>query len=68
MNLEIIILSEVNQSEKDKYHIIPLICGILKQDTNEFTYKTERISQTKQTYGYQRGKRRAWSDELGVLD
>ena len=28
MELEIIILSEVNQKEKDKYHIISLICGI----------------------------------------
>ena len=27
MDLEIIILSEV-KSEKDKYHMIPLICGI----------------------------------------
>ena len=28
MDLEIIILSEVSQTEKDKYHMIPLICGI----------------------------------------
>ena len=28
MDLEIIILSEVSQSEKDKYHMISLICGI----------------------------------------
>ena len=28
MDLEIIIISEVSQTEKDKYHIIPLICGI----------------------------------------
>ena len=28
MQLEIIILSEVNQKEKDKCHIISLICGI----------------------------------------
>ena len=28
MQLEIIILSEVSQKEKDKYHMIPLICGI----------------------------------------
>ena len=28
MGLEIIILSEVSQKEKDKYHIISLICGI----------------------------------------
>ena len=28
MQLEIIILSEVSQTEKDKYHMISLICGI----------------------------------------
>ena len=28
MNLEIIIPSEVSQKEKDKYHMISLICGI----------------------------------------
>ena len=28
MDLEIIILSEVSQREKDKYHMISLICGI----------------------------------------
>ena len=28
MNLEIILLSEVSQKEKDKYHMISLICGI----------------------------------------
>ena len=28
MDLEIIILSEVSHSEKDKYHMISLICGL----------------------------------------
>ena len=28
MDLEIIILSEVSQTEKDKYHTLSLICGI----------------------------------------
>jgi len=28
MELEIIILCEVSQKEKDKYHMISLICGI----------------------------------------
>ena len=28
MDLEIIILSEVSQTQKDKYHMISLICGI----------------------------------------
>ena len=28
MDLDIIILSELSQTEKDKYHMISLICGI----------------------------------------
>ena len=28
MDLEVIILSEVSQTEKDKYHMISLLCGI----------------------------------------
>ena len=28
MQIEIIILSEVSQKEKDKYHMMSLICGI----------------------------------------
>ena len=31
MDLEIIILSEVSHTEKDKYHMILLICGIKKR-------------------------------------
>ena len=31
MGLKIIILSEVSQTEKDKYHMISLICGIFKK-------------------------------------
>ena len=40
MDLEIIILSE---SDKDKYHMISLICGIFK-NTNELIYKKETDS------------------------
>ena len=28
MDPDIVILSEVSQTEKDKYHMMPLICGI----------------------------------------
>ena len=28
MDLEIVILSEVSQTEKDKYHMVSLTCGI----------------------------------------
>jgi len=45
LNLEIVILSEVSQTE-EKYCMTSLICGILKKNgTNEFTYKAERDSQ-----------------------
>ena len=44
VDLKITILSEVRQT--DKYHMISLICGILKNDTNELIYKTERDSHT----------------------
>ena len=55
VNLEIIILSK---SEKDKYHMISLICGISKNDTNELVYKRETDSQTLKTnWWLQKGKR-----------
>ena len=54
MNLEIII-SEVSKAEKDKYHMVLLICGILtKKDRNEHIYKTETHRHRKQIYGYQK--------------
>ena len=45
MDLEIVILSEVSQTEKDKYRIISLISRILKNGTNELIYKREIESQ-----------------------
>ena len=45
-DLEIIILSEVSQTEKDKYHMIMLTCGILKKKgISELISKTEVESQ-----------------------
>ena len=35
-----------SKSEKDKYRIISLTCGILKNDTDEIIYKTKINSQT----------------------
>ena len=31
MDLEIVILSEVSQTEKEKYHTISLFCGVYKE-------------------------------------
>ena len=56
LDLEIIILSEVSQTEKNKYHVISLICGILKMiKMNLFTKQKQTHRHRKQTYGYQRG-------------
>ena len=41
MELEIVILSEVNQAEKDKYHDITYMWNLKKNSTNELIYKTE---------------------------
>ena len=48
MDPQIIILSEVSQTEKDKYHGITCVWN-LKNDTNELIYKTEIDSQTQKT-------------------
>ena len=45
MDLEITLLSEVSQTEKDIYHIISHMWN-LKYNTNELIYKTETDSQT----------------------
>ena len=57
MDLEIIILSEVSQTEKDKYHMTLLVSRILKNDEmNLFTKQKQTHRRRKQIYGYQRGK------------
>ena len=39
MDLDIILLSEVSQTQKNEYYIISLICGIDKNDTKELILK-----------------------------
>ena len=46
-DLEIIILSEISQTDKDKYMISHM--WILKNDTNELNYETATNSQTQKT-------------------
>ena len=61
MGLQNIIQSEVSQTEKDKYYMISLICRILKIiQMNLYTKQKQTHRHRKQTYGYQRGKRRGW--------
>ena len=53
---EIVILSEVSQTQKDKDHMTSLICGVWANGSNEFIYKTNRVTDVKkQTYDYQEG-------------
>ena len=59
--------SKWSKSEKDKYHMISFICGVLKSDTNELIYKIETHRHRKQTYDYQRQKG-GGRDELGIWD
>ena len=44
VDLEIIILSKANGKEKDKYHMMSLICGI--SNTSEYIYETEIDTKT----------------------
>ena len=41
MDLEMIILNEISQTEKGKCHMMSLPCGIEKNDTNELINTTE---------------------------
>ena len=67
MDLEIIVLSEVSQKEKDKYHMISLTCGISNLiQMNLSTKQKQTHRHRKQTYGYPRGK--GGRDKLGVWD
>ena len=53
MYLEIIIL---NPTEKDKYHMTSLICGILKLIQMNLFIKQKQTQTLNTNFGYQRGK------------
>ena len=63
MDLEIII----SQTEKNKYHILSLICGVCKNDTNEPTYETETDSQTQRTGLWLPSGRRDAEERIGSV-
>ena len=51
VDLEIVMLSKVSQTDKDKYLVISLICGTLKKNTNELNIKQKQTYRhRKQTY------------------
>ena len=55
--IEMIMLSEVSETEKDKYRMILLICRILKNDTDKLIYKQKQtLKLSGQIYGYQWGR------------
>ena len=68
MDLEIIILSEASQTEKDKYHMISLICRILKKKWYRGVYiqNRNRCKDIENKHGYQRGK--GERDKVGFGD
>ena len=66
MQLEILILSEISQKEKDRYHIdITYMCN-LKYGTNEPVYKTKTNSQTWRTDLWLPRERGEGEEGLGV--
>ena len=73
MDLEMIILSQVSQTDKDKYHMISLIVEYKNMiQMNLFTKQKQTHRHRKQTYGYQRGKGRrdnlgAWGQQVHTI-
>ena len=50
MDLDMMILCEVSQTEKDKWHMTSLICGMsFKNDTHKLIYQTGTDSETSKT-------------------
>jgi len=52
MDPEIIILSEISQADKDKYHMISLLCGILIKIIRKSLFVKQTYRFQIQTYGY----------------
>ena len=69
VDLEIIILSEVSQREKDKYHMTSLICESNKEKYtgNLFTKKKQTQIFRNKPYGYRKGNV-GGRDKLGRWD
>jgi len=63
MDLEVVMISEVSQTEKGKYYIVLFVCRILNKykwifnDTNELIYKSEIDPQTWKTNMVTKGER-----------
>ena len=73
MDLENIILSEVSQTEKDKYYMIPLIktniiCGIKKWYKWSYLQNRNRLADIENKLMVTKGEREVGRDKLGVWD
>ena len=70
MKLEIIIISEVNQEEKDKYHMISLMCRISEITQMSLSLKQKQNHRhRKQTVGFQETRLgKGWRERLGLTD
>ena len=66
--LAIIILGEVSQTEKDKYHMITLICGIQNMTQMNLSVKHKQTQgHRKQTCNCQRrGRGKGWTRSWGL--
>ena len=68
IELEILILNEVNQKQKNKYHMISLICGILNTAQMNLSTKQKQTQRHgEQTGGCQTRSGREW-DGLGCTE
>ena len=56
VDLEMIILSEVSQTEKDKYHDITYMWNLKKMIQRTYLQNRNRLIDRRKTYGYQRGQ------------
>ena len=67
MSLEIIILKEESQTEKDKYHMIPLYVESKRIiQVNLLTKQKQTHRHRKQIYGYQNGEGGGINQEFGI--
>ena len=55
MDLEIVILSEVSQTEEDKFPMISLICGILKKMMQMNLFTKQKVTHRHKFIVNQRG-------------
>jgi len=56
IDLETVLQSEVNQKERNRYHVVSLVCGSTKMiQMNLFAKQKQSHRCRKQTYDYQGG-------------